>query len=39
MNFLEQDVMQCRARTVDALITDPSLPSWGDLSMDSIYRN
>ena len=39
MNFLEQDVMQGCARTVDALITDPSLPSWGDLSMDSIYRN
>jgi dienelactone hydrolase len=39
MNFLEQDVMQGRARTVDALITDPTLPSWGDMSMDSIYRN
>ncbi len=39
MNFLELDVMQGRQRTVDALIADPSLPSWGNISMDSIYRN
>ena len=37
MDFLEQDVMQGRSRTVDALITDPTLPSWGDISMESIY--
>ena len=39
INFLEQDVMLGRARTIDALISDATLPSWGNVSMDSIYRN
>lgn len=39
MSFLEQDVMLGKCRTIDAIVTDPSLPSWGNISMDSIYRN
>lgn len=38
MNFLEQDVMLGKARTVDALVSDATLPSWGSVSLDSIYR-
>ena len=38
MNFLEQDVMLGKGRTIDALVTDSTLPSWGNVSMDSIYR-
>ncbi len=37
--FLEKNVMQASGRTVDALVDDPALPSWGQVSMDSIYRN
>ena len=37
--LLEQDVMLGRARTIDALISDATLPSWGNVSMDSIYRS
>ena len=37
--LLEQDVMLGRARTIDAFISDATLPSWGNVSMDSIYRN
>ena len=36
--FLEQDVMLGHARTIDALVDDPSLPSWGNISTDDIYR-
>lgn len=39
MNFLEQDVILGKERTVDALVVDQTLPSWGNVSMDSIYRN
>lgn len=39
MNFLEQDVMQGRCRTVDALVADPTLPSWGNISMNGIYNS
>ena len=36
--FLEQNVILGHARTVDALVDDPTLPSWGQVSLDSIYR-
>lgn len=39
MSFLEQDVMQGRGRTVDALVTDSTLPSWGNISMEAIYSS
>lgn len=38
MNFLEQDVMLGKDRTIDALVSDATLPSWGNVSLDSIYR-
>lgn len=38
MNFLEQDVMLGKNRTIDALVSDATLPSWGNVSLDSIYR-
>lgn len=38
MNFLEQDVMLGKARTIDALVSDATLPTWGNVSLDSIYR-
>ena len=38
MNFLEQDVMLGRARTIDATVLDSTLPSWSNISMDDIYR-
>lgn len=37
-NFLEQDVMLGKARTIDALVSDATLPTWGNVSLDSIYR-
>jgi len=37
-NFLEQDVLLGKTRTIDADIIDPSLPSWGNISVDSIYK-
>ena len=37
--FLEKNVILGQARTVDAMVDDPSLPSWGQVSLDSIYRN
>lgn len=37
-DFLEQDVMLGRNRTIDATVDDPSLPSWGDISTDDIYK-
>ena len=36
--FLEKNVIRGIPRTVDALVDDPSLPSWGNISMDSIYN-
>ena len=36
--FLEKNVIQGTARTVDAMIDDPSLPSWGTVTLDSIYK-
>ena len=37
-SFLEQNVILGHARTVDATIDDPTLPSWTQVSLDSIYR-
>lgn len=38
--FLEQNVMLGQVRCIDAVIDDPSLPSWySDLDFDAIYRN
>ena len=37
-SFLEQNVILGHARTVDAVIDDPTLPSWFQVSLDSIYR-
>ena len=36
--FLEQEVMQEHHSTLDALVDDPALPSWGDISVDDIYK-
>ena len=36
--FLEQEVMQGHRSTIDALVDDPSLPTWGDISVDDIYK-
>ena len=36
--FLEKNVILGAARTVDAVVDDPSLPSWGQVSVDSIYH-
>ena len=36
--FLEENVMLGHARTVDATVDDDSLPSWTQVSLDSIYR-
>ena len=36
--FLEQNVIQGRARTVDSLVDDPTLPSWREVNLDNIYR-
>lgn len=36
--FLQQNVILGHARTVDALVDDPSLPSWGSIDLDTIYR-
>ena len=37
-NFLEQDVMLGKARTIDADIIDSTLPSWGNISVEGIYK-
>ena len=39
--FLEENVMLEHPRTVDAMVDDPSLPTWPltQVSLDSIYRN
>ena len=36
--FLEEEVMQGHRSTIDALVDDPALPSWGDISLDDIYK-
>ena len=36
-DFLEHDVMLGERRTVDEVIDDPSLPSWGNISLGDIY--
>ena len=36
--FLEEEVMQGHRSTVDALVDDPALPSWGNISLDDIYK-
>ena len=35
--FLEKNVIKRALRTIDATVDDESLPSWGNVSMDSIY--
>ena len=37
-SFLEENVIKGQPRTVDALVDDSSLPSWGAVSLDTIYR-
>ncbi len=37
-DFLELNVIQGRSRCIDAVVDDASLPRWGQLSMDDIYR-
>lgn len=37
-DFLENDVVLGRSRTIDAMVDDPGLPTWGDISLDSIYK-
>ena len=37
MQFLQQNVMLGHKRSVDALVDNESLPSWGSVSMDDIY--
>lgn len=36
--FLQQNVILGHVRTVDALVDDASLPSWGSIDLDTIYR-
>lgn len=36
--FLEKNVIRKNVRTIDAVVDDSSLPSWGNISMDNIYR-
>ncbi len=36
--FLEEEVMLEHRGTMDALVDDPSLPNWGDISLDDIYK-
>lgn len=35
--FLEQNVIMGSGRTVDAVVDDPALPTWGNVSLDDIY--
>ena len=35
--FLEQDVILGNVRSIDMTIDDPSLPTWGDISIGDIY--
>lgn len=36
--FLEKNVIQRKARTIDAEVDDRSLPSWGNFTLDNIYK-
>ena len=36
--FLEKSVMQGVHRSIDAQVDDPSLPSWGAISLNDIYK-
>ncbi len=36
--FLEKNVMQGIGRSLDASVDDPSLPSWGEISLGTIYK-
>lgn len=36
--FLEEEVMLEHHSTMDALVDDASLPSWGDITLDDIYK-
>ena len=36
--FLEEEVMLGHRSTLDAMVDDPSLPTWGDISVDDIYK-
>lgn len=36
--FLQENVMLGHARNVDALVDDASLPTWGSISLDDIYK-
>lgn len=38
MDFLEQDIMLGKARTIDITVSDETLPVWGNISVDDIYR-
>ncbi|MBO4340111.1 MAG: carboxylesterase family protein [Bacteroidales bacterium] len=35
--FLEQNVIKGSKRSVDAVVDDPSLPTWGNISLNDIY--
>ncbi len=37
MIFLQDDVMLGNRRTVDAMVDDESLPSWGNITVNNIY--
>lgn len=37
--FLQENVMLGHARTVDAVVDDPTLPSWFTISLDDIYHS
>ena len=37
LSFLENDVVKGTPRFIDATIDDPSLPTWGNISLDDIY--
>ena len=35
--FLESSIIMGSGRTIDAVVDDPSLPTWGSISLDDIY--
>jgi dienelactone hydrolase len=38
IDFLEHDVILGEGRTIEAEINDPSLPTWGNISLNDIYK-
>ncbi|MBO4634682.1 MAG: alpha/beta hydrolase [Bacteroidales bacterium] len=38
ITFLEQCVIMGHRRNLDALVDDPDLPTWGNISVDDIYK-